>query len=283
MANLENNTIWPDVEERIVDLIEAHHSSIVFTNSRRLAERHTRLNEIRRTARIELPSAQPPSGRRVTRASWAAGWRRAPHRCWRPPRLGRQGSAPRSRRPEDRAAEAVVATSSLGWASTWARSTGDLVESPPSVAMDTTHRYAGISRRSRRASCAEAPHRPDRLRGDGRRMLSARSNHAGADEPARRAGPAQWPPARPSRWMPISAPTRGEPRRRDTRAARVERRWTRSAGSTRLPSSPNCALGLCTTRRGHAHRPARGTATGGHVRWRDPRPRPVHCLPGFQR
>jgi ATP-dependent helicase Lhr and Lhr-like helicase len=47
MANLENNSIWPDVEERIVDLIEAHRSSIVFTNSRRLAERLTaRLNEI---------------------------------------------------------------------------------------------------------------------------------------------------------------------------------------------------------------------------------------------
>ena len=47
MANLENNTIWPDVEERIVDLIETHNSSIVFANSRRLAERLTsRINEI---------------------------------------------------------------------------------------------------------------------------------------------------------------------------------------------------------------------------------------------
>src|SRR3978361_412236 len=46
MANLENNSIWPDVEERIVDLIESHQSSIVFANSRRLAERLTaRLNE----------------------------------------------------------------------------------------------------------------------------------------------------------------------------------------------------------------------------------------------
>ncbi|MBV9638464.1 MAG: ATP-dependent helicase [Mycobacteriaceae bacterium] len=47
MANLENNTIWPDVEQRIADLIEAHRSTIVFANSRRLAERLTsRLNEI---------------------------------------------------------------------------------------------------------------------------------------------------------------------------------------------------------------------------------------------
>jgi ATP-dependent Lhr-like helicase len=40
-------SIWPHVEERVVDLIEAHRSTIVFANSRRLAERLTaRLNEI---------------------------------------------------------------------------------------------------------------------------------------------------------------------------------------------------------------------------------------------
>src|SRR3954464_5642635 len=40
-------SIWPSVEERIVDLVEAHRSTIVFANSRRLAERLTnRLNEI---------------------------------------------------------------------------------------------------------------------------------------------------------------------------------------------------------------------------------------------
>ena len=40
-------SIWPHVEERIVDLVEAHRSTIVFANSRRLAERLcARLNEI---------------------------------------------------------------------------------------------------------------------------------------------------------------------------------------------------------------------------------------------
>ena len=40
-------SIWPHVEERVVDLIEQHHSTIVFANSRRLAERLTaRINEI---------------------------------------------------------------------------------------------------------------------------------------------------------------------------------------------------------------------------------------------
>ncbi|MCT7660832.1 ATP-dependent helicase [Mycobacterium deserti] len=63
MANLENNTIWPDVEERIVDLIEAHNSSIVFSNSRRLAERLTsRLNEIHaERSGMEVP-AGPNTG-----------------------------------------------------------------------------------------------------------------------------------------------------------------------------------------------------------------------------
>ncbi|NKZ13303.1 ATP-dependent helicase [Mycolicibacterium septicum DSM 44393] len=62
MANLDNNSIWPDVEERIVDLIEAHQSSIVFANSRRLAERLTsRLNEIHaERSGIELPSTHNP-------------------------------------------------------------------------------------------------------------------------------------------------------------------------------------------------------------------------------
>jgi ATP-dependent Lhr-like helicase len=41
------SSIWPALEERIVDLVEAHRSTIVFANSRRLAERLTsRLNEI---------------------------------------------------------------------------------------------------------------------------------------------------------------------------------------------------------------------------------------------
>ena len=45
----QRSSIWPHVEESIVDLIEAHHSTIVFANSRRLAERLTaRLNEVYR-------------------------------------------------------------------------------------------------------------------------------------------------------------------------------------------------------------------------------------------
>ncbi len=52
------SSIWPHVEERVVDLIEQHRSTIVFANSRRLAERLcARLNEIAHERRYgdELP------------------------------------------------------------------------------------------------------------------------------------------------------------------------------------------------------------------------------------
>ncbi|MFC6152266.1 ATP-dependent helicase [Nocardioides yefusunii] len=46
-ASKRASSIWPHVEEQVVDLVEQHRSTIVFANSRRLAERLTsRLNEI---------------------------------------------------------------------------------------------------------------------------------------------------------------------------------------------------------------------------------------------
>jgi ATP-dependent Lhr-like helicase len=60
-------SIWPHVENHVADLIEQHRSTIVFANSRRLAERLTaRLNEIA-TERAGLgpdglDSARPPVG-----------------------------------------------------------------------------------------------------------------------------------------------------------------------------------------------------------------------------
>ncbi|MGW2872256.1 ATP-dependent helicase [Kitasatospora sp. NPDC001225] len=57
-------SIWPHVEERIVDLVEAHRSTIVFANSRRLAERLcNRLNEIayERATGTTVPEAHSPA------------------------------------------------------------------------------------------------------------------------------------------------------------------------------------------------------------------------------
>ncbi|HEX4057985.1 MAG TPA: ATP-dependent helicase [Galbitalea sp.] len=55
-------SIWPHVEERIVDLILEHRSTIVFANSRRLAERLTgRLNELY-DERMLIPAIAASSG-----------------------------------------------------------------------------------------------------------------------------------------------------------------------------------------------------------------------------
>ncbi|KQZ70085.1 ATP-dependent helicase [Nocardioides sp. Root151] len=59
-----NASIWPHVEERVVDLIEQHRSTIVFANSRRLAERLTaRLNEIaaERAGQVVAGDGKPPA------------------------------------------------------------------------------------------------------------------------------------------------------------------------------------------------------------------------------
>ncbi|MFJ6216251.1 DEAD/DEAH box helicase [Streptomyces sp. NPDC092296] len=57
-------SIWPHVEERITDLVQAHRSTIVFANSRRLAERLcNRLNEIahERATGEPLPESHSPA------------------------------------------------------------------------------------------------------------------------------------------------------------------------------------------------------------------------------
>ena len=66
----ERTSIWPHVEERIVDLVAAHRSTIVFTNSRRLAERLTaRMNEIW-LERLEARAAGPEATAE-DRAAWS--------------------------------------------------------------------------------------------------------------------------------------------------------------------------------------------------------------------
>ncbi|MFF4665883.1 DEAD/DEAH box helicase [Streptomyces sp. NPDC001282] len=71
-ARADKPSIWPHVEERIVDLVQEHRSTIVFANSRRLAERLcNRLNEIayeRATGTVLVaPGAPPGEGGSVRR------------------------------------------------------------------------------------------------------------------------------------------------------------------------------------------------------------------------
>ncbi|MFF3630422.1 DEAD/DEAH box helicase [Streptomyces sp. NPDC002164] len=71
-ARADKPSVWPHVEERIVDLVQEHRSTIVFANSRRLAERLcNRLNEIayeRATGTVLVaPDAPPGEGGSVRR------------------------------------------------------------------------------------------------------------------------------------------------------------------------------------------------------------------------
>jgi ATP-dependent helicase Lhr and Lhr-like helicase len=67
-------SIWPAVEERVLELVRQHRSTIVFTNSRRLAERLTsKLNELA----AERPVYPADVGRfpaeAIAESGWAAG------------------------------------------------------------------------------------------------------------------------------------------------------------------------------------------------------------------
>ena len=135
-------SIWPHVEERVLDLIEQHKSTIVFANSRRLAERLCgRLNELaaeRAEAAFEAHAVARENGRMpaeiMAQAGTAAG---APAEVAR----AHHGSVSRQERAEIEEAlkagllPAVVATSSLELGIDMGAV--DLVvqvEAPPSVA-----------------------------------------------------------------------------------------------------------------------------------------------------
>ena len=137
-------SIWPHVEERIVDLIAEHRSTIVFANSRRLAERLTsRLNEIweERLAEQEglpVPSLAALSTRPPAQVMAQAGVSRGAPAVIARAHHGSVSKEHRATIEEDLKAgrlPAVVATSSLELGIDMGAV--DLViqvESPPSVA-----------------------------------------------------------------------------------------------------------------------------------------------------
>ncbi|MFD5494257.1 ATP-dependent helicase [Streptomyces sp. NPDC127091] len=132
----ERPSIWPHVEERIADLVQSHRSTIVFANSRRLAERLcNRLNEIAHERATGEPLGEHHSPAELMGGSGAA--RGAPAVIAR----AHHGSVSKEQRAlveEDLKAgrlPAVVATSSLELGIDMGAV--DLVvqvESPPSVA-----------------------------------------------------------------------------------------------------------------------------------------------------
>ncbi|GAA1227963.1 ATP-dependent helicase [Rhodoglobus aureus] len=81
-------SLWPHVEERIVDAILEHRSTIVFANSRRLAERLTaRLNEIydERMSDGSIDGVDGAEAMARSQASADATAYAAPQQSWKPP------------------------------------------------------------------------------------------------------------------------------------------------------------------------------------------------------
>ncbi|MFC9352744.1 DEAD/DEAH box helicase [Arthrobacter sp. NPDC057013] len=144
-------SIWPHVEEKIVDLVLANQSTIVFANSRRLAERLTaRLNEIHAERQLltvgggwDDPAAPPPGGVPASTATPAHMMAQAGSTTGADPLLARahHGSVSKDQRAlieddlKSGRLRCVVATSSLELGIDMGAV--DLVvqvESPPSVA-----------------------------------------------------------------------------------------------------------------------------------------------------
>ena len=68
-ADPRRNSIWPHVEEQIIDLVSQHQTSIVFANSRRLAERLTgRLNEMWHERSLDSQDAESAPRADIARA-----------------------------------------------------------------------------------------------------------------------------------------------------------------------------------------------------------------------
>lgn len=128
MTNLANNTIWPDVEARLVELIEAHNSTIVFANSRRLAERLTaRLNEIHAERYgLELPESANRQVAGVHRPScWAVAKRTVRQPFWRAPttvRSAKNNVLPSKTTSKPAGSKPSWRHRASSWASIWARS-----------------------------------------------------------------------------------------------------------------------------------------------------------------
>ncbi len=138
-GNQPRSSIWPAVEERVLDLVEAHRSTIVFSNSRRLAERLTsRLNELA----YERATGEPvPPGTNAAALMAQAGSGGGTPEGFQPVAAAHHGSVSREQRAIVEEAlksgrlPAVVATSSLELGIDMGAV--DLVvqvESPPTVA-----------------------------------------------------------------------------------------------------------------------------------------------------
>ncbi|MEH3077109.1 MAG: DEAD/DEAH box helicase [Quadrisphaera sp.] len=305
----QRRSIWPAVEERVVDLVAAHRSTIVFANSRRVAERlTTRLNEVWAERNAPDPEAEgetpdDDAGHRLAaRRTPAEVMAQAGQSKGLPvdaPVLARahHGSVSREQRTlieEDLKAgrlPAVVATSSLELGIDMGAV--DLVVqvgSPPSVASGLQrvgragHQVGATSRGGPVPPAPQRP-RPDRRR----HRAHAHRRHRGAQgpgEPARRPRPAGGGDHRPRRGHRRRARAPRPPRRSllgaDPGGAGGRARHARGSLPQRGVRRAATAHRVGPHHR-RPHRPPWRPAPGGH-QWRHhPRPRPVRRLPRLRR
>lgn len=248
-------SIWPHVEERIADLVQAHRSTIVFANSRRLAERLcNRLNEIayERATGEAMPEAHSPA--EIMAESGAAKGA--------PPLLARahHGSVSKEQRArveEDLKAGGCPPSSprpAWSWASTWARWISSSRSSRRRRWPPTSSVSAGRATRSARSPRASSSPSTGAI------WCRPPSSPSGcARAPSRPCG------SRPTRWT--SWPSSSSPRSRSTPGrrttcslSRAARRPSRRSPSPRSPPSstcsraairptpsPSCAPGWCGT------------------------------------
>jgi hypothetical protein len=255
-------SIWTAIHPRLLELVRAHRSTLVFVNSRR----------------------SPNGWRRAQRAGGRAARARAP-------RLARAPAAHRDRgRLKAGLLRGLVATSSLELGIDMGAI--DLVvqiEAPPSVAsglqrIGRAGHHVGAA--SRGVIVPEVPRRPRRLRGgDARDARRRRSSDALPAQPARRARPAdrrdgrhgRLERRRPLRRRPLGGAVRGsEPRAVRGRARHARRplpvgRFRRAAPADHLGPPV-----------GHA-RGREGAARRRRQRRHDPGPRAVRRVPRRRR
>ncbi len=254
-------SIWPAIYPRLLELVRAHRSTLVFVNSRRAAERVAhRLNELAERG----------------------------HRP-RPPRLDRPRAAARDRgdaqdRPAAGAGRHVVARARDRHGRDRPRRAGRVAEVGRRRPAARRPRRPPGGRRELRPLLPQVPRRP--ARDGGRRRPHARGRdraHARAPPAARRARPAarrddgdgRLGGRRPARdgdaRRPLPRPQPDPARGRARHAGRPlpVRRVRRAATAGRLGSHGR-----------RRARPRRRPPAGGHHRRHDPRPRPLRRLPG---
>ena len=293
-------SIWPHVEERVVDLVEQHRSTIVFANSRRLAERLTaRFNEIA-AERAGLDPDQPSATDvQPGRGSPAQIMAQSGQSDGAAPLIARahHGSVSKEQRAliEDDLKRGrlpcVVATSSLELGIDMGAV--DLViqiESPPSVASALQrvgragHQVGEVSRGvlfpKHRGDLAQTAVAVERMRTGAIESLSVPANPLDvlAQQVVAATALDAWDVETLYALVRRSASFANAAAvgvRRDARPAQRPlplRRVRRAAAADRVGP-------------GHrpAHRPAGRPAAGGDQRRHDPRPRAVRRLPGRRR